>query len=61
MWNSSTLMSGSPFCRQAATSAPTLSGGGAFAALGAGIGLLRENRGGSVLSARLRVSRTRSR
>ena len=61
MWNSSTHMSGSPFCRQAATSAPTLSGGGALAILGAGIGSFRKNGGVGIRIVRLRVSRTRSR
>jgi hypothetical protein len=59
--NSSTHMSGSPFCRQAATIAPTLSGGGAFAALGAGIGSFRENGGVGIRIARLRALRARSR
>lgn len=43
MWNSSALTSGSPFCRQAATIAPTLTGGRALAVLGAGIGPFPRN------------------
>lgn len=58
MWNSSTLMSGSPFCRQAATIAPTLTGGRAFAVLGAGTGFLRKNDGVSGFITRLRAPRT---
>ncbi len=58
MWNSSALMSGSPFCRQAATIAPTLTGGRAFAVLGAGTGFLRKNDGVSGFITRLRAPRT---
>jgi hypothetical protein len=58
MWNSSACMSGSPFCRQAATIAPTLTGGRAFAVLGAGTGSLRENGGVSGFITRLRAPRT---
>jgi hypothetical protein len=58
MWNSSTCMSGSPFCRQAATIAPTLTGGRALAVLGAGTGFLRKNGGVSARIGRLRASRT---
>ena len=58
MWHSSALMSGSPFCRQAATIAPTLTGGRAFAVLGAGTGFLRKNDGVSGFITRLRAPRT---
>jgi hypothetical protein len=62
MWYSSALMSGSPFCRQAATIAPTLTGGRALAILGAGTGSFHKNGGASVfIGVRLRASRTRSR
>jgi len=58
MWNSSACISGSPFCRQAATIAPTLTGGRAFAVLGAGTCSLRENGGVSGFITRLRAPRT---
>ncbi len=58
MWNSSPCMSGSPFSRQAATIAPTLTGGRAFAVLGAGTGFLRKNDGVSGFITRLRAPRT---
>lgn len=61
MWNSSTSMSGSPFCRQAATIAPSFTGGYVFAVLDAGIGGLRKNFGVSVFIARLRAPRVRTR
>ena len=62
MWNSSALMSGSPFCRQAATIAPTLTGGRALAVLGAGIGSFPRNGGvGAFIGMRLRASRKRPR
>ena len=62
MWNSSTHMSGSPFCRQAATIAPNLTGGHAFAVLGAGTGLYHKNGGvGAFIGMRLRASRKRPR
>ena len=62
MWNSSTCMSGSPFCRQAATIAPTITGGRAFAVLGAGIGSFPRNGGvGAFIGMRLRASRKRPR
>ena len=61
MWNSSTSMSGSPFCRQAATIAPSFTGGHVFAVLDTGTGGLPKNAGASVFTARLRASRTRTR
>ena len=62
MWNSSTSMSGSPFCRQAATMAPSFVGGQVFAVLDTGIGGFRENVGvGIVVFTRLRASRARTR
>ncbi len=62
MWTSSAQMSGSPFCRQAASIAPTLTGGRAFAVLGAGIGSFHKNGGvGVFIGSRLRASRKRPR
>lgn len=62
MWNSSTSMSGSPFCRQAATMAPSFIGGQVFAVLDTGNGGVRENVGvGIVVFTRLRASRARTR
>lgn len=64
MWHSSALMSGSPFCRQAATIAPSTSEGSHFAILGSGItgiGVPRKNSGLSVFITRLRTPRARSR
>jgi hypothetical protein len=61
MWNSSTCMSGSPFCRQAATIAPSRTGCQSFALLDAGIGGFRENTGVSVFNTRLRAPRARTR
>jgi hypothetical protein len=62
MWNSSTSMSGSPFCRQAATMAPSFIGDQDFAVLDTGIGGLRENVGvGIVVFTRLRAPRVRTR
>ncbi|HEY7343050.1 MAG TPA: hypothetical protein VH591_19410 [Ktedonobacterales bacterium] len=62
MWNSSTSMSGSPFCRQAATSVPSLIGGQDFAVLDTGFGGFRENVGvGIIVFTRLRASRARTR
>ena len=61
MWNSSTSMSGSPFCRQAATTASSFTEGHVFAVLDTGTGGLQKNAGASVFIARLRASRTRIR
>lgn len=61
MWNSSIWMSGSPFCRQAATIASSIIGGSNFAVLDTGIGGLRKNVAVSVLSTRLRAPRVRTR
>ena len=62
MWNSSTSMSGSPFCRQAATMAPSFIGGQVFAVLDTGNGGFRENVGvGTLVFTRLRTSRARTR
>jgi hypothetical protein len=61
MSNSSTSMSGSPFCRQAATIAPSIIGGHGFAVLDTGIGGFRENLGVSIFIERLRPPRVRTR
>ncbi len=61
MWNSSTSMSGSPFCRQAATIAPSIIGGHVFAVLDTGIGGFRENFGVGMPLMRLRAPRARTR
>ncbi len=62
MWNSSMSMSGSPFCRQAATMAPSFIGGQVFAVLDTGIGGFRENSGvGVIVFTRLRAPRARTR
>lgn len=61
MWISSTSMSGSPFCRQAAVIAPSFTGGHVFAVLSAGTGSPRKNCGVSVFTTWLRVSRMRIR
>jgi hypothetical protein len=55
MWNSSTSMSGSPFCRQAATMAPSFIGGQVFAVLDTGNGGFRENVGVGIARTRLVV------
>jgi hypothetical protein len=64
MWNSSTRMSGSPFCRQAATIAPFTTEALRLAIVDAGItgiGGLRKNSRGGVFITRLRAPRARSR
>lgn len=61
MWISSTRMSGSPFCRQAASVAPSVAGGHAIAALDTGSGGLRKNTEVAVFFARLRAPRARTR
>jgi hypothetical protein len=64
MWNSSTYMSGSPFCRQAATIAPSTSEGSYLAILGSGItgiGGQRKNSRFSVSITRFRTPRARTR
>ncbi len=62
MWNSSTSMSGSPFCRQAAAMAPSFVAGQVFAVLDTGIGGFRENVGvGIIVFTRLRAPRVRTR
>lgn len=61
MWNSSTTMSGSPFCRRAAAIAPSRAECRCFVVLGTGIGGFRENAGVSVFNTRLRAPRARTR
>ena len=61
MWISSTRVSGSPFCRPAASVAPSVTGGHTFAALDTGSGGLRKNMGVGAFITRLRAPRARTR